>query len=180
MANVYSLWNCSSEHVNERVYASCQTCGESRPCRMCGTRPVRIYVDGVRCEGCRPQERPSVPRWEAEPPSGRTSKRAVVLEPQRLAQCDEIPTRIRSLQAWCDDHGIWNIATFARTELAKSVMFGADLNCVPFKRRRVVVLYVDGRFDHALISGQGLACLRDAKHALGMPVKAPRARKSSS
>lgn len=100
-----------------------------------------------------------------------------MIEPQRLAETDEIPKLLKSVIAWCDGHAITHSETYARTTEHESLLFVARVNCVPWKRRTVLAFYLDGKFAHALISDRGAACLRDVREALGQLVTKPAPRK---
>lgn len=177
---IYSTWLCASNHRNEMFSARCAQCEDTRPCSRCGAKPARMYAAGVRCDACLAGTTRVWRTWEPPRVVPVPRVRSRVLEPQRLAESDEIPKTLRSLVKWCDEHGIPHRATYARTEAHASVVFVAVLDVIPFRRRRVVVLYVDDGFAHGLISDRGVGCLRDVRNALGQNNKppAPRAKKS--
>lgn len=176
---IYSTWVCASNHRNDMFSAGCSQCEDTRPCSRCGSKPSRMYAAGVRCDACVAATEREWSTWEPPRPVAVVRERPTVLEPQRLAQRAEIPKLLKSVLVWCDAHGIVHRETYARTTEHESLLFVAELDCVPWKRRRVIVFYVDGSFAHGLISDRGAACLRDVRQALGQLVTkpAPRAKK---
>jgi hypothetical protein len=170
-------WQCASGHLNEIFTNECPSCDDVRPCKRCGTRPTRMYAAGALCETCVDAARLPRSTWKPAVVELVPEVPPTIIEAQRLAEPGEIPKFLKSLIVWCNDHAITHRETYARTTEHESVLFVAHLNCVPWRRRTVMALYLDGGFTTGLISGGGTARFRDIRVALGQNVPPPTPRK---
>lgn len=174
----FPIWRCSLDHVNDPLSGKCRVCKESRPCRFCGERPARLYVNGMCCDGCEVIAPTTfVPRAIC----GRTrveEKQTKILAAYRPARRVDLTVGIRALVAHCVKEGIpYETASGLSVEELRSVVFRA---MTPYGV--VFVAYEDRKLARALgPSIEGKGNLSDAKRALGMRVaeRKPRAKREA-
>ena len=178
--NASPVWRCELNHSNDMLRGSCRDCGETRECQKCGSRPARLFPNGMWCDSCGVVAPTSFVATRPNRPSGLKVDPNPVFVAQRPAQRAEVPSGLRSLWDWCIGAGFaWKVTYSITVDRVEFVGLRVKVDQVPYKKRRVTVMYAQGRFDHALVSDAGVVVLRDAKRALGMIVADPKPRVKS-